>query len=656
MNGRWNTDAVTKAGRVVAMSVPTPRRIPRRAKCGPVHGRCSFQESECCRRIVSRSAEPLPAFAASYSSRTVFGTPTKTSPPVGGTSFRIPLPVVVLPQPLSPTRQKISPRPTSRSIPSTARTYSGVAFRNASKNPRRFSNQTRKSRRTRYGSRATSRRLLRRRRRVQVACGEVGRSDPIEAGFLVDAQLPRILAPRIETAPERRIDQRRQEARDVRRQRLRALDVRERADQVLRVRMLRVLVDVPDAPALHDLSGIHDRHRIARLRHHAEVVRDQDHREVELPLEALEEFEDLRLDHDVERGHRLVRDHDPRVAREGHRDHHALPHAAGELVRVLPGTLSVDAEEFEKLADALHRGFFVHLVVDDDRLRDLVSDPLHRIQGVHRALEDDRDVLPSDPAELTLRDLREVIPDVIDRPVDDLPVRREEAHDRQGRRCLAAAALPREPEALALSQGEVDAVDRADGPLLRLEMSLEALHRQERHVTAPRDGSDELGNPFFGAWFEDAGNRLNVFSDAHPVRAHRIRGMGLSRTSKPVSCTDFRTRVRRFYAYQTASSFAIWIPFWALWIRGHLSSDFEFTLVDVAFWVGLLVFQLPVGVVADRTPRRRTIVLSELFRSAGILGYGISATFWGYVAANVVWSLGAAFSIAPSAYLYETLL
>src|SRR2546422_523037 len=93
-----------------------------------------------------------------------------------------------------------------------------------------------------------------------------------------------------------------------------------------------------------------------------------------------------------------------------------------------------------------------------------------------------------------------------------------------------------------------------------------------------------------------------------------------------------------------------------VWKGGHLAADFEFPLVDVAFWVGLLVFQLPVGVVADRTPRRRTIVLSELFRSAGILGYGISATFWGYVAANIVWSLGAAFSIGTSAYLYETLL
>src|SRR3989442_7624636 len=115
-------------------------------------------------------------------------------------------------------------------------------------------------------------------------------------------------------------------------------------------------------------------------------------------------------------------------------------------------------------------------------------------------------------------------------------------------------------------------------------------------------------------------------------------------------------KIRRFHAYQVASSFAIWIPFWALWIRGSLGSDFEFTLVDVAFWVGLLVFQLPVGVIADRSGGKRTIVMSEVFRSAGILGYGLATTFAGFVVANVVWSLGAAFSIGTSSYLYETLL
>lgn len=119
---------------------------------------------------------------------------------------------------------------------------------------------------------------------------------------------------------------------------------------------------------------------------------------------------------------------------------------------------------------------------------------------------------------------------------------------------------------------------------------------------------------------------------------------------------SWSARVYRFYLYQACSSFAIWIPFWALWMRAHVGSDFEFTLADVAFWVGLLIFQLPVGVLADRLGRKWTIVLSESFRTAGILGYGLGINLLGYVAANIIWSIGGAFSIGTSAYLYETLM
>ena len=46
-----------------------------------------------------------------------------------------------------------------------------------------------------------------------------------------------------------------------------------------------------------------------------------------------EQLHDLSLDRHVERGRRLVGDQDVRVAPERHRDHRALPHPAGELVR-----------------------------------------------------------------------------------------------------------------------------------------------------------------------------------------------------------------------------------------------------------------------------------------------------------------------------------
>jgi len=135
-----------------------------------------------------------------------------------------------------------------------------------------------------------------------------------------------------------------------------------------------------------------------------------------------------------------------------------------------------------------------------------------------------------------------------------------------------------------------------------------------------------------------------------------ITGARIPPRTEGESLEAFRRRVTRFYLYQACSAFALWIPFWAIWIRGHVASDFEFTLVDVAFWAGLLLFQLPGGVIADRYGRKWSIVAWEGLRCAGILGYGLGTGFWGYVVANVVWSLGAAFSIGTSAYLYEVLL
>ncbi len=48
---------------------------------------------------------------------------------------------------------------------------------------------------------------------------------------------------------------------------------------------------------------------------------------------------DLRLDRDVQRGAGLVGDQQIRLAQQAHGDHHALAHAAGVFVRILPDAL-----------------------------------------------------------------------------------------------------------------------------------------------------------------------------------------------------------------------------------------------------------------------------------------------------------------------------
>ena len=68
-----------------------------------------------------------------------------------------------------------------------------------------------------------------------------------------------------------------------------------------------------------------------------------------LAHQVAEQVEDLGLDHDVESRRRLVGDDQARVAREGHRDHHALPLPAGELVGVRVGTAGGESDPVEQV-------------------------------------------------------------------------------------------------------------------------------------------------------------------------------------------------------------------------------------------------------------------------------------------------------------------
>ena len=105
-----------------------------------------------------------------------------------------------------------------------------------------------------------------------------------------------------------------------------ARDVREGRQEPLRVGVPRPPEDLADRALLRHPTGVHDQHAVARLGDDRQVVGDEDQRQPELGAQLLEEAEDLRLDHDVEGGRRLVADDDGRVARERHRDHRPLAH------------------------------------------------------------------------------------------------------------------------------------------------------------------------------------------------------------------------------------------------------------------------------------------------------------------------------------------
>ena len=111
------------------------------------------------------------------------------------------------------------------------------------------------------------------------------------------------------------------------------------------------------------------------------------------------------LGRDVERGRRLVGDQDLRVAGERHRDHHALPHPARELVRVLVdaplrrGDVHEPSSSIVRVARVAARE--AEVLAQD--LADLPADREHRVERGRRLLEDERDLAAADAPQLRRR-------------------------------------------------------------------------------------------------------------------------------------------------------------------------------------------------------------------------------------------------------------
>jgi len=77
-------------------------------------------------------------------------------------------------------------------------------------------------------------------------------------------------------------------------------------------------------PGLDDLTEMHHRGDVRDLAHDAQVVRDEQVREVKLLLQPCEQVDDLRLHGHVKRARRLVAYHQRRRDRDRTGDGHTL--------------------------------------------------------------------------------------------------------------------------------------------------------------------------------------------------------------------------------------------------------------------------------------------------------------------------------------------
>ena len=101
------------------------------------------------------------------------------------------------------------------------------------------------------------------------------------------------------------------------------------------------------SPLLHDSPCIHDRHVLAHLGNHSQVMGDQQHGHLLLPDQLLHQFQNLSLNGHIQSRGRLVCNQKLRAAGQGNGDYHPLLHAAGKLMGIVIGTALRNAHHLQ---------------------------------------------------------------------------------------------------------------------------------------------------------------------------------------------------------------------------------------------------------------------------------------------------------------------
>ena len=253
-------------------------------------------------------------------------------------------------------------------------------------------------------------------------------------------------------------------------------DPRHRAHQRLQVGMARIGVDVLHRPALHEPAVIDHHHLVGHVRHHPQIVGDEEHRHAELGLQIAHELEYLRLDGHVERGGRLVGDEQGGAAHQRHRDHRALAQPSRELEGVAvqrPGGTG-KPDHAEHLARERARLGAGRGAVQPHRLADLVPDRVQGRERGHRLLEDHRDPAAADRPHrgavgFERRDVDALrIPRIgpeADLAPGDPRHRRQDPHHRLRDHRLPGSRLPHQRHRLAVRDAKRHPVDHAQHPL-----------------------------------------------------------------------------------------------------------------------------------------------------------------------------------------------
>jgi len=120
---------------------------------------------------------------------------------------------------------------------------------------------------------------------------------------------------------------------------------------------------------------------------------------------------------------------------------------------------------------------------------------------------------------------------------------------------------------------------------------------------------------------------------------------------------DCRHNLRWYLLFRVSFDFALWGPTWVLYMTRDLGLTFtQVMLLDLFFQTGIVLLEIPTGMLADALGRRWSLRGSALAMTISLGLWAVAANYWWVFGAWAMWAVAATLmNGADAALLYESL-
>ena len=118
-----------------------------------------------------------------------------------------------------------------------------------------------------------------------------------------------------------------------------------------------------------------------------------------------------------------------------------------------------------------------------------------------------------------------------------------------------------------------------------------------------------------------------------------------------------KANVWKYYAFHLFLNLQLWFPIWIIYLTRERGLTLaQVTIIDIPFWLCIILLQIPGAALADRFGRKPVLVCSAGAFSLAIVFFGLATSFWLLLGSYLVWGIGFALLWGTeSAFIYDSL-